>query len=58
MDTVASGNDPQSNGDDDDDGSTIIDEPLLHLIPKNHAERFPKKGRFFGIFFGSFLVRP
>ena len=21
------------------------------FIPKNHAERFPKKGRFFGIFF-------
>lgn len=29
---VASGDDPQSNGDDDDAGSTIVDEPLLHLI--------------------------
>lgn len=33
MGKVASGDDPQSNGDDDDDaGSTIVDEPLLHLI--------------------------
>lgn len=28
------------------------------LIAKNHAERFPKKRLFFGIFVGSFLVRP
>ena len=32
MGKVASGDDPQSNRDDDDAGGTTFDEPLLHLI--------------------------